>query len=292
MRWTQQANEDGVHLRRNAVSIFKPSLASKPKGTVVMFHGFTAGPWQYKEMAEELHQEGFHVYAPRMPGHGLVDSAGRPWRKDIPDAGEGEQWNQFIDEAIDDVQDLGAPVYAVGLSGGGGVALQSAKRHEEVQGVAAMAPFVGGDGALGMFLPVLSLVDTVTFGLFGKLLNAIPMGKAKPSSDEDPTPRTPATVGQAIAMYRVGAEAKEVDQPLQLLTTANDRVSGVRANRKRYEGGAGPEQNGWYHFPAEEKVKHAMLSRLENPNTASVERLEEVISDFLLEGETTDRLPV
>lgn len=291
VQWTQQANEDGVHLRQNAVSIFKPAEVSEPKGTVVMYHGFTAGPWQYKEMAEQFHQEGYNVYAPRMPGHGLVDESGKPWRKDIPEAGEGEIWTEFIDETIEDAERLGAPVYTVGLSGGGGVALQSAKRHEEVKGVAAMAPFVGGDGVVGMFLPVLSLVDTVTFGLFGKLLNAIPMGKAKPSADNDPTPRTPASLGQAVAMYRVGASAKELEQPLQLLTTAKDKVSGVRENRKRYEGGAGPEHNGWYHFPAEEKVKHAMLSRLENPNTASVETLEEVVSDFIVEKSTTNRLP-
>lgn len=291
IQWTRQANEDGAHLRQNAVSLFKPAEVSEPKGTVVMFHGFTAGPWQYKEMAEQLHQEGFNVYAPRMPGHGLVDESGKPWRKDIPDAGEGKVWTEFIDETIEDAENLGVPVYTLGLSGGGGVALQSAKRHEEVKGVAAMAPFLGGDGVIGMFLPVLSLVDTVTFGLFGKLLNAIPMGPAKPSPDDDPTPRTPASVGQAIAMYRVGADAKEVEQPLQLLTTAEDKVSGVKANRKRYEGGAGPEQNGWYHFPAEEKVKHAMLSRLENPNTASVITLEEVVSDFIVDGMTTNRLP-
>ena len=291
IQWTRQVNENGVHLRQNAVSIFKPAKVLEPKGTVVMFHGFTAGPWQYKEMAEQLNQEGVNVYAPRMPGHGLVDESGKPWRKDIPDAGEDRVWTEFIDETIKDAENLGTPVYAVGLSGGGGLALQSAKRHDEVKGVAALAPFVGGDGPVGLLLPVLSLVDTVTFGLFGKLLNAIPMGRAKPSADDDPTPRTPATLGQAIAMFRVGADAKQVEQPLQLLTTANDKVSGVRENRKRYEGGAGPENNGWYHFPAEEKVKHAMLSRLENPNITSVETLEEVVSDFIVEGNTTTRLP-
>ena len=291
VRWTEQPNEQGVRLRQNAVSLFRPAELAEPKGTVVMFHGFTAGPWQYKEMAEQLHDEGYNVYAPRMPGHGLVDESGMPWRKDIPDAGEGAVWNEFIDETIDDAEGLGSPVYTVGLSGGGGVALQSAKRHEEVKGVAAMAPFVGGDGVVGMLLPVLSIVDTITFGLFGKLLNAIPMGKATPSPNDDPTPRTPATLGQAVAMYRVGSSAKEVEQPLQLLTTANDRVSGVRANKTRYEGGAGEDANGWYHFSADEKVKHAMLSRLENPNTSSVETLEEVVTNFITEGTVTDRLP-
>lgn len=289
VQWTEHPNEEGVHLRKNAVSVFRP--ANEAKGTVVMYHGFTAGPWQYKEMADELHAEGFNVYAPRMPGHGLVDSSGKPWRGDIPEASEGKVWTQFIDETISDAQGLGAPVYTVGLSGGGGVALQSAKRHSEVKGVAAMAPFVGGDGISGMLLPVFSLVDTVTFGLFGKLLNAIPMGKASPSADDDPTPRTPATLGQAVAMYRVGADAKEIPQPVQLLTTANDNVSGTRANRRRHDGGAGEAANGWYHFPAEEGVKHAMLSRLENPNGASVEKLEDIVSDFIVKGRVTDRLP-
>ncbi|MFA5508099.1 MAG: alpha/beta fold hydrolase [Vulcanimicrobiota bacterium] len=292
VRWTVEPNEQGARLRDHAVSVFKPAETAEPKGTVVLFHGFTAGPWQYKEMAEQLHSEGFHVYAPRMPGHGLVDESGKPWRKDIPDTGEGHVWNDFIDETIEDAKELGAPVYAVGLSGGGGVALKSAQRHEDVEAVAAMAPFVGGDGIAGALLPVLNVVDMVTFGLFGKLLNTIPLGKAKPSAKDDPTPRTPATLGQALAMYRVGSSVEQLEQPLQLLTTAKDSVSGVRANRKLYQ--AGDEeghQNGWYHFPAEEKVKHAMLSRLENPNTSSVETVEEIVSKFLSEGSTSVRLP-
>lgn len=292
VRWSTEANPHGARLRERAISVFKPAETSSPQGTVVLFHGFTAGPWQYEEMAEQLHSEGFHVYAPRMPGHGFIDPAGKPWRDDIPEAGESQVWTDFIDETIEDAKALGAPVYAVGLSGGGGVALKSAERHEEVQAVAAMAPFVGGDGIAGALLPVLNVVDMVTFGLFGKLLNTIPLGKAKASAHDDPTPRTPATLGQALAIYRVGASVDHLEQPLQLVTTAKDSVSGVRANRKLYRGdGEQAGQNGWYHFPAEEKVKHAMLSRLENPNTASVETVEAVISQFLSDGAPTERLP-
>lgn len=289
VQWSTEADEQGVQLRQNAVSIFKPAETETPKGTVVLFHGFTAGPWQYREMAEQLHSEGFHVYAPRMPGHGLVDPSGKPWRKDIPDAGESKVWNKFIDQTIEDAKDLGAPVYTVGLSGGGGAALKSAQRHEEVQAVVAMAPFIGGDGIAGALLPVLNVVDMVTFGLFGKLLNAIPLGKNKPSANDDPTPRTSATLGQALTMYRVGSSVDHLQQPLQLLTTARDTVSGTRANRKLYQ--AAGQKSGWYHFPAEEKVKHAMLSRLENPNTASVETIEEVVSKFVVDGIPSERLP-
>lgn len=291
VRWTQQPNEDGVHLRKNGLSIFLPVKGQDAKGTVVMYHGFTAGPWQYKDMAQELHDKGYNVYAPRLPGHGLVDGQAKPWNRDIPEAKESARWGEFIDETIGDAQRLGVPVYAVGLSGGGGVALKAAERHPDVKGVAAMAPFIGGDGIVGALLPVLSVVDMVSFGLFGKLLNAIPLGKSQPSSDDDPTPRTAATLGQAVAMYRVGSSAKDVEQPLQLITTAKDAVSGVRKNKRLHDGGAGAERNGWYHFPAEAKVKHAMLSRLENTNLSSVEILEDVVEDYIISGAITDRLP-
>jgi esterase/lipase len=39
-------------------------------GTVIMFHGFTACPQQYFEIAEQLANIGYRVYLPLLPGHG------------------------------------------------------------------------------------------------------------------------------------------------------------------------------------------------------------------------------
>ena len=35
-----------------------------PRGTLVMYHGFSAGTWQYEILAQQAFEAGFHVYAP------------------------------------------------------------------------------------------------------------------------------------------------------------------------------------------------------------------------------------
>ncbi len=292
VRWQSEARADGVKLRPNAQSLFLPREQSEAKGTVLLFHGFTAAPWQYEEMASQLHDEGFHVLAKRMPGHGLAEADGKPSHKDIPKTTQGKVWDQFIDQTFADASALGAPVYAVGLSGGGNVALRMAQRNEEVTGVVAAAPFLGGDGLTGVLMPVLNIVDMVTFGMFGRLLDRLPR-KERPQVEDDPTPRTQGTWGQALAMYRVGAQVKGIEQPLQVISTEKDLLSGKKSidkfmNRSSDESG---QANGWYHFPAEEKVQHAMLSPKENPNLESVEIVQGIVRDFVVNGQATNRTP-
>lgn len=153
-----------------------------------------------------------------------------------------------------------------------------------------MAPFRGGSGLVGALFPVVNFLDVITFGLCGKLLDGISR-KDKPSSPDDPTPRTAGTWGQALAMYRVGSQIDGVKPPLQLITTEGDPMSGKGPARAILQGSGDDSSDGWFHFTAEEKVKHAMLSRLENPNGASVDTIEAIVSDFVGKGQPSDRAP-
>lgn len=287
--WQSQPSEDGLLLRKNAESLFKPQSGAEAKGTVLLYHGYTAAPWQYTELADKLHAEGFHVYAPRLPGHGLAEADGKPSVKEIPTTGELAEWDQFADEKFADAAALGAPVYTVGLSGGGNVAINTAKRHEDVAGVVVMAPFLGGDGFKGALFPVINFLDVITFGLLGKAIDGIKRKETSPA--DDPTPQTKGTWGQALTMYRVGARVDGIEQPLQVIGTAKDILSGRKAQENFLEDSAPGGEDGWYHFPAAEGVQHAMLSRKENPNTRSVETVEAIVTDFLVSGKLAQRPP-
>jgi carboxylesterase len=292
IRWQTEPSDDGLLLRKNAQSLFKPQAEGQAKGTVLLFHGYTAGPWQYEGLADKLHDAGFNVYAPRMPGHGLAEAAnGKPSSKEIPTTSESGVWNEFIDEKYQDAAALGAPVYAVGLSGGANVALRMADRHEEVAGVLAMAPFLGSNSMKGALFPVINFIDVITFGLCGKLIDGIPRKEKSPP--DDPTPRTQGTWGQALAMYRVGAEVapEGIEQPLQLITTHKDILSGVAPNQRFIAKSAEGEPDGWFHFPAEDKVPHAMISRDENKNPETVDTIEAIIADFVESGKQVNRRP-
>lgn len=117
----------------------------------------------------------------------------------LPDSKHRDRWESFIDKTFDQGAGLLAPVYAVGLSGGGNVALRMAEKHPEVQGVVAMAPFVGGNPVKGLIFPMINL------------------------------------------------------------------LSGTWSNARALQKCGGRDRSGWYHFPKEEGVPHAMLSPLENP---------------------------
>jgi hypothetical protein len=163
-----------------------------------------------------------------------------------------------------------------------------ASKNPEMESVTTMAPFLGNNGLTGVLFPVLNLVDAVTFGLFGSLLDRIPR-KRKPSPEE--TPRTQGTWGQALAMYRVGAKVKKVDVPLQAITTHKDPLSGTRQVGRLLERSKTTPGNGWYHFPKEDGVKHAMLSPLENENIASVETVQQIVTDFIDKDRPTTNRP-
>ncbi len=268
-------------LQPNCESIWMPQTGAA-KGVVLMFHGYTAGPWQYKELAQRFHDAGYHVFVPRMPGHGCVDDQGVPTGVDLPDH---KGWDAFVDRTYAQAEKLGMPVQAVGLSGGANVALRMGERHK-LNGVGAMAPYLGGDLPKGIFFTLADVLDKCSFGLFGRLvLNHIPYNK-NVVIPNDPTPHTQGSLGQARSMRRLGADIKRVNCPVQLISTDGDILSGA----SKVRGMVGRcLQAGWYRFARGEEVPHAMLSPLENKNSASVQKVHDTLFEFIDRGRRADR---
>lgn len=281
----------GLRLQPNYETIFMPQPSGQAKGTVVLYHGFSAGPWQYKELAEKFHREGYHVYAPRIVGHGLMTPDGQVSTAELPRAHERGQYEAFIDERFAEAKALGAPVYMVGLSGGGNLALRTAEKHPEVKSVVAFAPYVGPGNALRFGTKVLKFLNTITFGGVAKLLNLVPFGKNERPSLEDDSPHTRGSFDQAWSIRSIGYRLENIAPPVQFLTTEGDFLSGAHPVRKLIERSGGDEDNGWYHFRKEEKVPHAMVSRLENPESATVDTLNRIAFEFIENGKQADRWP-
>lgn len=283
----QSPGPDGLRLQAGCESVFMPQ-AGAAKGTVLMFHGYTAGPWQYKELAQRFHDAGYNVFVPRMPGHGLMGADGVPTGQKIPSASTHRQWDAFIDQTYALAEKLGAPVQAIGLSGGANVALRMGERHQ-LAGVGAMAPYLGGDMPKGALFLISDVLDKCTFGLFGRLvLNHIPYNK-NVAVPNDPTPHTQGSLGQARSMRRVGADIKSVKCPVQLISTDGDVLSGVSRVRGMLKRCGGALQAGWYRFAQGEEVPHAMLSPQENKNLASVEKVHDMLFEFVDRGQKESR---
>lgn len=287
----QVAGADGLKLREGSLSIFRPRKAGEAKGTVVLFHGYTAGPWQYEEMATKLHAAGYNVYAPRLPGHGFMTADGVGSGKRLITSTDRAAYDKYIDETFRDAAALGVPVHAAGLSGGGNMALRMAEKYPAVRGIFAMAPYLGGNNPKGALGNLMAFLDKMTFGLLGRVLDHIPTGpNAKVAGQV--LPHTQGTIGQVLAARRVGMGVKTVSSPIQFVTTAGDALSGTKSVGRLFERTGGGSRNGWFHFGSEAKVPHAMVSRAQVKSPGAVDQIEKMLLEFLEKGQLTQAGPV
>ena len=94
---------------------------------VVLFHGYTNCPQQFKLLGDQLHERGYNVWIPRMAGHGHADRL---------TAAHGnitaEQMIAAASTAIDIAQGLGAEVRVMGLSMGGLMTTWVAQNRSDV----------------------------------------------------------------------------------------------------------------------------------------------------------------
>ncbi|MBF2051827.1 MAG: alpha/beta fold hydrolase [Candidatus Sericytochromatia bacterium] len=247
------------YLRDNYQSQFVAQPEPTPKGTVIMLHGYTAGPWQYDEAVSRFAEAGYNVYAPRLPGHGFMKPDGTPTGEDMVKPWERERYDQFIDQVYREAAALGGPVQVIGLSGGGNLALQMAEKHPQITGVVAMAPYVGPNATARQVNNAVNTLARHSFLKLPRLLDLIPYNRNIRNLAQAKTPHTQGTLANAQAMFSMGTELERVKVPVKFFTTEGDLLSGPDAVKDLYPGNAG-RQNGWTHFPAEAQVPHAMAS--------------------------------
>jgi len=255
------------------------------KGTVVLFHGYTAGPWQYPDMAERFYKAGYNVYVPRMPGHGYTTTGGKPTPEKLPTT--EAQYETWIDQTYRDVAALGAPVSVAGLSGGGNIALRMAEKYPSIKSCVAFSPYFGASGIKGSIFSFFNGADALTKGWAGRELDHIPTGKNYP---ETKTPHTKGSLGQALAMNEVGRRVQKVPCPLQIVNTEGDFLSGATHSKALLDR-SDPQRrkDGWYMFPSSEGVPHAMVSPLENHHPQAVQTVNDIAFDFITSGKAANR---
>ena len=112
-------------------------LRSEAAPTVVLFHGLTATPRQYDELAPLLHERGCNVLVPRLPGHGYRDRL-----TDALASLEVAELIAAVKLALVEARTLGASVTVAGFSLGGLLAAYVAQR-EMVARAVCIAPFFG-----------------------------------------------------------------------------------------------------------------------------------------------------
>ena len=111
----------------------------KTEKAIIVYHGFTSCPEQFRELGQSLFERGYNVFIPRMPHHGQADRLAYDALADT----SAEELAAFATETIDIGRGLGDELIIGGLSGGGTIATWAIQEHEDVEQAIIVAPFLG-----------------------------------------------------------------------------------------------------------------------------------------------------
>ena len=110
----------------------------KVENAIVFLHGFTSCPDQFATLGQRYYDQGYNVFIPRQPRHGLQEYDGAPLK-----GLTAEELAAFGTEVADTAQGLGERVVFVGLSGGGAVTTWLAQERDDIDLAVPIAPFLG-----------------------------------------------------------------------------------------------------------------------------------------------------
>jgi carboxylesterase len=203
----------GERPRAAAASRILPGAApfrheAGPIGALLL-HGFTGCPASMRPLGAWLAEHGISTIGPRMPGHGTSweDLERTSWR----------DWEGEAERALDDITSRCGDVIAVGLSGGGAMALHLAAEHpDRLRGVVAINPQI--------HRPELALVPIVR--LFRRTVKGVGNDINKAGQDELVYDRVPLRAARELRKLIRTAERElpSMRLPLLIFSSSVDHV--------------------------------------------------------------------
>ncbi len=118
----------------NAPYILKNPTSSKK--VAVLVHGLSDSPFFMREIAAQLHEQGYTVFVPLLPGHGLRDAD-----EDMSDSQLAERWQRHVADVMAIAGAMSDKVLLGGFSTGGALAVDYYLENPDK--VAALTLFSG-----------------------------------------------------------------------------------------------------------------------------------------------------
>ena len=147
---------DGAAIAPECRTLLLTHGAHAPRA-VVLLHGLTNCPEQFRTLGERLYERGANVYIPRLPEHGLADRMTTALARL-----DARAMCEATDEAVDIGCGLGDSVIVVGLCIGGSMAAWAAQERADVVRAVPIAPLQGLARARGpLTLPATNLLMTL-----------------------------------------------------------------------------------------------------------------------------------
>jgi pimeloyl-ACP methyl ester carboxylesterase len=136
-RFRQIQETEGLELNPACDTILL-THGHRTERAVVLFHGFTNCPQQFRELGHTFYDLGYNVLIPRLPRHGLADR-----KVENLSPLKAEELRDCADTSVDIACGLGQKVYVCGLSAGGTLAAWIAQNRSDVTRAVLIAPALG-----------------------------------------------------------------------------------------------------------------------------------------------------
>ena len=128
-------------------SVVAPWRLGDGPRAVLLLHGFAGTPPELRRLGEHLAGQGWHCYAPALPGHA-----------DIPEALDRTAWQDWADAALSAFDELATTREVVAVAGqsmGAALALHVAARDLRTAAVASLAAPLWLNGFMQHFIPAI-----------------------------------------------------------------------------------------------------------------------------------------
>lgn len=241
------------------------------RGAVLLLHGFPGNPGEMRPLARSLHQAGWTVSGPALPG--LEGSASAPEL-----APRAEDWLQAVAEAHDSLAAQHETTVLLGYSMGAALALIEAVRRPPVH-LVLVAPFHhSGTAVRDLLRPALRWLPR-RFRPRDASTTAAGAGATQPSAAPEPRAESPTDTSEGagteisgilVQVRRIGRRAYDlaprISSPTLVIQGQSDELAPPDRVRQLLDRLGGPQQL------ASLQADHALL-RPDAPTWSAFERL-------------------
>jgi len=179
---------------------------------VLMLHGFSSSPAEFRRLAKKLAENNITCYCPLMPGHGTS-----PERMTMI---KWYQWQDFLNNQLKVMEENCNKIFLVGNSLGGNYAINMANKSDKIKGIVLMATpiYVRGGRFSKMVFAILRSIK-----LFQKKISPTVDGKTTYDRTYAYDVLPLKSVKEAFKVMKVSQnELKNVKSPVLIMQSADD----------------------------------------------------------------------
>ncbi len=232
----------------------------RPSRVILLFHGFTAAPYQFVPMAQRFYQAGYNVIIPLLPGHGQAGTWSAQTPPPLPS--DPATYQQFAQQWLDQARQLGDQVVVGGLSAGGAIAAWLAmERSTDIEKSFLLAPYLSNANM------IIDLVVKNSNGYFQW---------QPPVPDEQSIGYSGFTFDRLRAVIDIGQEAfgrstTSMATPMFIISTEMDQAVKNSDHQQLYDNVRQHHPNSWYYcFDHALNIPHTMTTQAEGNAWESV----------------------